>query len=240
MSPKFENEKVYWRYLSAILRWHEDQYFHPFKITCFKTLYVIGESHSLVSHGLHVQKSGADFVCQAKLIKGCMQWHLGNSARNQFKTQFENIICSIPKSSDVLLTVGEIDCRLDSGILKNKSKFPKKETKDIIKLTIDSFLAYVEDINSQYHHRIIIQGVPCPNIDTIKISEEEITSLIKVIKNFNCELHSRSNKKGFEFLDVYKLTNRGDGFSNSLWHIDHIHLSPEGFLESWRRHASNQ
>ena len=29
-----------------------------------------------------------------------------------------------------------------------------------------------------------------------------------------------SKEKGLGYLDVYKLTNRGDGLSNGIWHID--------------------
>ena len=45
-----------------------------------------------------------------------------------------------------------------------------------------------------------------------------------------------SKEKGLGYLDVYKLTNRGDGLSNGIWHIDGTHLSPEGVLEAWRLH----
>ena len=61
-----------------------------------------------------------------------------------------------------------------------------------------------------------------------------------MIKKFNHELEIRSVREGFEFLDVHKLTDRGDGFSNALWHIDNFHLSPDGFLEAWQRHVSKQ
>ena len=60
--------------------------------------------------------------------------------------------------------------------------------------------------------------------------------LIDVIRGFNVELKSKSNKMGFGFLDLYKLTDRGDGFSNNIWHLDHYHLSAEGMCEAWREY----
>ena len=45
------------------------------------------------------------------------------------------------------------------------------------------------------------------------------------------------DEKAFGFLDVHKLTNRGDGLSNRKWHIDGLHLSPDGMLEAWRQYA---
>ena len=237
-SSIFKSEKPYHGYLLKILNWHEDKYFDGCNTKIDKTLYVIGESHCLNSHQLHVQRSGSDFMCKSMLIVGCKQWHLGNSSRNQYKNKFENIFCSLPKSSEVLLAIGEIDCRLDSGIMKHKNKFPEKEIEEIIVDTVENYLTYIAKNNSGYQHNIIIQGVPCPNIDTGTCSEKEVTQLIEVIKKFNCELKKKSKKKGFEFLDVHKLTDRGDGFSNAVWHIDNFHLSPEGFLEAWSRYVS--
>jgi hypothetical protein len=138
------------------------------------------------------------------------------------------------------LAIGEIDCRLDSGIIKHKNKSPKKQIAGIIATTVENYLTYIEINNCDYQHNIIIQGVPCPNIDTGTYSEKEVTQLIEVIRKFNYELKNKSREKGFEFLDVHKLTDRGDGFSNAIWHIDKTHLSPKGFLEAWRRHVPEQ
>ena len=232
----FQNEKVYQSYLLKILNWHEDKYFNIYNLKADKTLYVIGESHSLVSHQLHVQSSGFNILCKAKLIKGCKQWDLGKSIRNQYKYQFENIFCSIPKSSEVLLAIGEIDCRLDSGIIKHKNKYPEKNIKEIIQATVNNYFMYITNNNIDYQHKIIIQGVPCPNINIENYACKDVTQLIEVINIFNYEMKIKSTQRGFGFLDVHKLTDRGDGFSNAIWHIDSRHLSPEGMLEAWNRY----
>ena len=59
-----------------------------------------------------------------------------------------------------------------------------------------------------------------------------------MIKKFNFELNSGSKRKGFDFLDLHKFTDRGDGFSNTIWHVDQFHLSPEGMKEAWRRYVA--
>ena len=168
-----------------------------------------------------------------------MQWHLGNSFRNQFKDQFEGVFSSLPKSSKILLTIGEIDCRLDNGIIKYSKKFPKKDISVIIETTVKNYITYVSRINSNYKHNIIIQGVPCPNINIRTTIGENVSELIKVIKTLNFELKSISREKGFGFLDVHELTDRGDGFSNGIWHIDQFHLSPDGVLEAWNNHITS-
>ena len=82
-------------------------------------------------------------------------------------------------------------------------------------------------------------GNMCNNCVTIlvNIAKEKIMELIDVIREFNVELKSKSKEMGFGFLDLYKLTDRGDGFSNVIWHLDHYHLSAEGMCEAWREYS---
>ena len=228
-------EEAYLSYLSNIFKWYEAKNFEYHNPKVGETLYVIGESHSLVGHCLRVQRFGRDFFCNANLIKGCKQWHLGNPTKNKYKYKFESIFFSLPKSSEVLITIGEIDCRLDSGVIAHNRKFPEKDMEFIIATTIENYLTYIVNNNVIYQHNIIIQGVPCPNIDARNHTEENVEELIWVIKKFNFELKNRAIDKGFEFLDVHQFTDRGDGFSNAVWHIDSTHLSPEGFMEAWSR-----
>ena len=230
---------LYWEYLLKILNGHDNKSHDNLDIITKKKLYVIGETHALVSHGLHVKTSNDDFICKSLLIKGCMQWHLGSSIRNQYKNKFEGIFHSLRKSSEVLLSIGEIDCRLNSGIIKLKNKFPEKNTTHLISSTIENYLNYIYKINSSCEHKIIIQGVPCPNISTQNISKEKVMELVNLIREFNILLKNKSTEIGFGFLDVYKLTDSGNGLSNQSWHRDEYHLSPEGVHEAWRIHYSN-
>ena len=218
------------------MKWHENKNLTNKKEKNGKNLYVIGESHSLTSHHLRMKFSEIDFFCNARLIKGCKQWHLGNAFRNEYKHQFEGIFCTLPKHSYVLLAIGEIDCRLETGIIANKKKFPRKQIKEIIQTTVENYITYIVNNNLDCQHNIIIQGVPCPNIDVENHVEKDVTQLIELINMFNSELEAKSKEQAFGFLDVHKLTDNGDGLSNNFWHIDSNHLSPEGMLEAWRRY----
>ena len=237
-SSEFNNDKIFYSYLLPVLKWHENKYFDRSSLISNNSIYVIGESHSLVSHWLPVQRLGFNFLGKALLIVGCKQWHLGNSNQNQYKIKFKSMINSLPKYSDVLLAIGEIDCRLDSGIIKHSKKFPEKDIKELIKTTIENYLNYIFELNHSRENNITIQGVPCPNINISNIPKKEVSELIDVLKMFNNELKNKSKEKGFDFLDLHKLTNRGDGFSNAIWHTDAYHISPEGMQEAWSTHLS--
>ena len=236
----YKNEKVYWGYLSKILDWHHRKDLVSKNEKSDKILYVLGESHCLSSHNLRIKNSGIDFFCMARLIKGCKQWHLGNASMNQYKHLFEGIFHALPKHSYVLLAIGEIDCRIDTGIIAHKRKFPEKQVRKIILNTIRNYLDYIVKNNSACQHNVIIQGVPCQNLDVRNYSDKDIGQLDEIIKIFNYELEMQSKKKGFSFLDTYQLTNNDDGLCNGHWHIDDHHLSPQGILEAWRRYGSEQ
>jgi tetratricopeptide (TPR) repeat protein len=238
LSSDFKNYIIYREYLLKIVNWHENIYSSGIDSSTDKKLYVIGESHSLVSHQLNVRHSDNNFLCKSLLIKGCKQWDIGNSIRNQCKTKFERVVNSLPKASDVLLAIGEIDCRLDSGIIKHNDKYPEKDIKKLVVTTVDNYINYIYELNNSRENNIIIQGVPCPNINIRNISKKKVTVLIELIKMFNYELKNKSKAKGFGFLDLHKLTDRGDGFSNTVWHIDDFHISPDGMLEAWRAYYS--
>ena len=235
-SLKLKNEKIYHRYLSKILDWHTNEVIARPATKEVKPLYVIGESHSLSYHGIIISLLGKEYRCKAHLIQGCKQWHLASAKKNQFKFQFKKIFKKLPKHSEVIITIGEIDCRLDDGIMRYFSKNPNVSLQKIITNTIENFLNFILGLNSQYKHQIVIQGVPCPVIDELKLSKLRIEQLIEVISAFNKILKLESLDKGFGFLDVHTLTNNGDGLSNNTWHIDDIHLSGHGVMTACEDH----
>lgn len=228
------NETNYRIFLGCLLSWHSKNestvYDHTDSI-----IHIIGESHSLASHGLKVQYLNEEFNCKAHLIIGCKQWHLGNNNENKYKENFKYIINSMKYGSKVLLAIGEIDCRLEEGILKYLNNTDDLQC-DIIDKTIDKYLKFVHTATSPKSINVIIQGIPCPNIDLKNKNNKEISVLINLIRDFNFVLRDKSKNMNYGFLDVHSMTDRGDGFSNSIWHIDQHHLSPDGMIEAWLRH----
>ena len=236
-SKLLKNEVIYYIYLNRLLNWRKENNGH-FNDQFGLIINVIGESHSLSSHGIQIQHLNEDFLCKAHWIAGCKQWHLGNSHSNQYKEKFKRIVQSLPDRVKILMSIGEIDCRLDEGLLKHLKEYPEKTQSTLIQSTVENYLTYVYKITKPKLIHVIIQGVPCPNIDPDKVEINDLSKLINLIKEFNAVLSEKSTKIGFEFLDLHKLTDKGDGFSNGLWNIDAHHLSPTGMLEAWRRHLA--
>ena len=231
---EYQNEKIYYEYLYKLINWYKGKSYFNNNENKYQKLFVIGESHSLITHGLNIKIKSEQFICKAHLVKGCMQWHLGNPFKNQYKYKFEKIFNSLPKFSKVLLIFGEIDCRLDGGILKHLEKYQEKNLDELIKSTTKNYINYISQKNLNKNFEIFIQSVPCPNLYEEKLKQDRLDSLIYLIKRFNEELKKHCFAYGHRFIDVHEITNRGDGLSNKKFHIDRYHLTPEGFISAWR------
>lgn len=236
-SKSVKNDAAYHILMDSLISWHR-MHEYPSYEYIEQRLHVVGDSHSMSSNRLFIESLNGGSLCKVHWIAGCKQWHLGNSNRNQYKEQFERVIHSIDNESTILLSIGEIDCRIDNGILKHIKKYLPTNQSALIESTIENYLTYVYKITNIKDNHVVIQGVPCPNIYPAKVEEKDISILVDLIKDFNCELRNKSTKMGFEFLDLHTLTDRGDGYSNGIWHIDEYHLSPAGMLEAWKRHLA--
>jgi tetratricopeptide (TPR) repeat protein len=234
-NKSLKNDAVYHILMDSLISWHRMKRYPSYEGFA-QSLHVIGESHAMPSNRLYIESLKGGSLCKVHWIADCKQWHLGNSSRNHYKEQFERVLHSLPYESTILLSIGEIDCRLDDGILKHIKKHPSKNQSALIKSTIENYLLYVYNATYNKSNHVIIQGVPCPNIDPAKVEKNDLSILIEFIKIFNYELRAKSKKIGFEFLDLHELTDRGDGYSNGVWNIDNCHLSPAGMLQAWKRH----
>lgn len=232
---EFHSERIFHLFLNKLLNWHEK---NPQNVSNsdLKTLYVVGESHSLSSNNLIINFSNNHYRCKSYLIIGCMQYHLGNAENNQYKYKFSKILRSLPLRSKILLSIGEIDCRIESGILNHKKKYPDKSLDEIIIFTINNFIEYINKINFDLSHTIIIQGVPSTNIEKKIYSNSDLHSLTYIIKKFNEILRLKAIQNDYSFLDIYQLTDNGNGSSNKLWHIDSHHIKPDALKKAWKEH----
>jgi tetratricopeptide (TPR) repeat protein len=199
-------------------------------------IHVIGESHALPFHRSRVMYRSNLMECKSEWIVGCKQWHLSNNRSNRFRSNFETIIQRIPRGSNLLIAVGEIDCRPDEGILKAKQKYPSKSIQEIAAETISGYIDYLTSFTTKFDHKLIICGVPASNI-SLKIKDRALAEqLIQLIRFFNRTLQAAARREGLDFLDVFSLTDRGDGASNRLWHMDDVHLTPEAIPEAFSKY----
>lgn len=226
--------RVYWLYLDKLLSWQlqlaTNDKTDPEGLD---TLYVIGESHALAVHGVVVRYLAGEWRGTARWINGCKQWHLGNATANKYKENFAVLLAQIPPPAKILLMIGEIDCRHDEGILKAWRKSPGKPLDELIYATAQGYIDYVARINGRYRHKIIVGGVPAVNLPEEIVAGEGRRLLVHVVRTMNAMLKDLAIAAGMDFLDLYALTDRGDGFATGAWHLDNHHLRPDAYVTAF-------
>lgn len=224
---------AYFRYLHLLISSQETAHATTGQLSD-GMLYVIGDSHALSLHNVQVLHRGQVKTCRSNWILGCKQWHLGNDQANSYKHKFEAEIARLPRLSTILLTIGEIDCRPNEGILMAWEKYPGKSLDDVAQATLTGYVRYVAGIATQYGHQMIIGGVPATNVPLHTLTADAAKQLVRLIRVFNTMLKEQALAAGMDFLDVYALTDRGDGTASGQWHIDDFHLTPSAMAEAFQ------
>lgn len=219
-----EPYRIYWNYLAMLLTWQAKARSLPQQLPVTTPLYVIGESHSLATHGSVVSHLGQPKQCTALWIAGCKQAHFGPNKKNKYTQALTRVTEKLPAGATVLLLIGEIDCRLNEGILRYLAKRPHLTLEEVVDSTIDNFLAHLSGMPKQFHW--IVGGVPATNIPTNLLNEIETNALTTLLQVFNSALRRKVLGKNWEFLDLFGLTNSGNGFASPGHHIDRYHLFP--------------
>lgn len=186
-------------------------------------LYVIGDSHCLSYANCKVSYLNQTYRVESKIIMGCKAWHLSSEKDNKYKQQFRNIISNLHNDSKVLVVFGEIDCRLDDGILKHNNKITS-DLDESVPAFVSTYVNYVLDTCQLKGIKPIFSSVPAP-LFKATISTDGKNQLKKVIGLFNMTLDSLLSKD--RIYDTFAVTVNSNGESNQNYHIDKWHLTPE-------------
>jgi tetratricopeptide (TPR) repeat protein len=221
------------------LEWHEayNEYFsllidyysknkHKYELSYDDYLYIIGESHSLAPANTIISYKSKNYKVIAKPIPGCKIWHLISPINTIYKLNFIQLIKEIPINATLILAFGEIDCRINEGILIYYKDNADTDLNSHIKLMVQDYINYITENTKQKKLNLIIQGIPAPNIDLSIYDQKDVALFKYIVKTINYELKSASNRYNLKFLDVYSLTVNENEVSNKQYHLDTHHLYP--------------
>ena len=218
-------------YLNFLTQLHKHRLTYPHQYLCNNqspVIHVIGENHCLTAANSNVEFMGKLHNMKSNIIIGCKAWHLANNQLNGFKKQFEKIESSIPNDGIVIITFGEIDCRLDEGILKFHQKM-QNNLGDSIKDLVQNYTKYIIEKLAGSSRTIIASGVPCiSKSHKQKLTEDNVVILSTVLKNFNNSLKTTAINRGLKFLDIYSLTQKNP----DIYFIDDHHLTPSALVQA--------
>jgi len=195
----------------------------------------LGESHCLPPVGMTFSDGEKKHRIESRLVIGCKMWHLVKPLRNRYYFTFMHALETIPKDAEVIITIGEIDCRATEGIILQCKKDPKYIENGISVLT-QKYMELVSVTAKNRFRKLGIMGIPAVANLNESIAKEDINLQVKIIQRINEELKGRAKQAEINFIDVFALTNRGDGIAKDGYHLDNVHLKPKVYETLWCKH----
>lgn len=189
-------------------------------------IYHIGDSHCLAfSHQkINIGKQFVDI--KPVIIKGAKAWHYCQKRNNNYKEALRMHIEKLNIGSKVLISFGEIDCRINEGILT----YCKKYSCNIEETTIRTAMGYFDWAYSLLKTKkceMYFMGIAAPTKDEHgRYDDKDEDARLKIIKLFNKTIKGKCIENGIKHIDTYVFTRRGDGYNNGRHMIDEFHLSP--------------
>lgn len=117
-----------------------------------RPLYICGDSHCLSAAWSILTVHSLPRLVIPKLVTGLKQWHLRPESRFYPKENFFQAVATIPVSSDVIFTVGEIDCR--EGIVAAVERDHYQSFEQAVRRTVGIFVQVLKDLRKSRKFRV--------------------------------------------------------------------------------------
>jgi hypothetical protein len=192
-------------------------------------VYHLGESHCLSYAHQNITIGGSNFKIAPRMTFGAKAFHFSRTRHDSFKAITKAHFVSLPKSSKVLLSYGEIDCRPNEGFITAARKLDKP-LEDLIAETVLGYVQWFLEQNEGQSHRLYFMNVPAPTYYK-ELSADLNSEVAKTVALFNAVLKKYLLQHSFDLVDVFEFTVGNDGFSNGLFHVDRTHLGAQAIPE---------
>ncbi|KAF6255223.1 hypothetical protein COO60DRAFT_1662566 [Scenedesmus sp. NREL 46B-D3] len=194
-------------------------------------LYLCGDSHCLPGAWRHVTLNNRRRRLHPLLITGAKVWHLRPDSWRCPRHQFWAALSQLPPGAEVVLLLGEIDCR--EGLLIAVEKMKYASLSHAVATTVGVYVTLLLQLVQQHTLRIYVHPVP-PVLDEtrhiVKLFNAALQEGLTKVLHSHPELHQR-----LAFLDFFQelLTSDGSGLLQQL-EFDGSHLHPRylGHLEA--------
>lgn len=197
--------------------------------TATNNIYHIGESHCLSYTNQILKIKNRTYRVTPMITFGAKAFHFSSVQENQYKAITRYNLRSLPKKSLVLLSFGEIDCRIDEGIIPTSRRL-NLNLETIIYDTVSGYVKWIIKENQTLKHELIFINVPAP-VYNHKILKSENLFRQKTVSMFNKYLARFTSNTGFCLLDVNAVSSDENYFSNNLHHVDEYHLGASALPE---------
>jgi len=193
---------------------------------------VIGDSHSLAYDGTTVALRGVPHRVCARLVMGCKAFHLAAEGPSRYRWLFGEIARELPEGADAICSFGEIDCRLDEGILPHYRK-AGGDLEALVRAQVEAFVATAAGFAAPRRLVLTFLNVPAPNFPALRLRQNELVAqgealLTRVVAAFNAALEQAAMRHGHRTLDLHAIS----AVSPGARHLDEYHLRPEVLAEA--------
>ena len=185
-------------------------------------IYHIGESHCLSYANSIIIKNKNPYYVLPKITFGAKAYHFSNQIENSFKSITRFNLKTIPRGAPVLISFGEIDCRINEGFIKASEKNGRKIS-ELVDETIEGYVSWFLNENIANQHSQYFFNVPAPAYFP-EFSEDFNNKRAEVVSQFNATLSKKLQNLDAMMIDVYEYTRNDKGFSNGQYHCDGVHL----------------
>ncbi len=203
-----------------------------------RNIHHIGDSHCLSFAFKNLTINDQTYNIKPLLVQGVKAWHLASNKPNRFQSSFLGQIKGLDDSSPLFVSIGEIDCRDDEGILLHSRKY-NKNSENVCLETTSGFIKFLANKVSKSAKNIYILGTPAPvinnNISMLSSNEKD---RIKLVRIFNNQLKEQCYTYNFNFIDVYEYTKDSNGVNNNRHLCDGIHLNPDSLFDLFNFHEA--
>ncbi|GLC38231.1 hypothetical protein PLESTB_001084900 [Pleodorina starrii] len=121
-------------------------------------LYLVGDSHCLSAAWRLVTLRGEQRLLRPLLVTGCKVWHLRPASEFYPKKQFEVTMRLLPDGAQVVLVLGEIDCR--EGLLLAVQKGKYDSVAEGIDATVAIYMDVLRALVSERSMEVFVHPVP--------------------------------------------------------------------------------
>lgn len=217
---------IYRRYLTLLLD-YRGAHAEAYGADGAAELHVVGESHCLSPAWTRVSLDGIPHRVRPHLVMGAKAWHFAAPGPSDHKQNLARAITGLPEGGQTLFVFGEIDTRLDEGVLRHVDRHPRSDWEQVALVTALGYVTYVARLARTRGLKVSFQGVPAPAASHAGVEPERRTRHLELVRFFNAALETLAGDHGCRYVDVFGLSAGADGSAHRRSHLDAYHLTPD-------------
>lgn len=192
-------------------------------------IHIIGESHCLTASEVVIK----NYHLTSHLHMGAKAYFYTLPEGESWQYQLAACIQKLPANDPLILTFGEIDCRVEGSIMRHLMTDPKYQLEAELEGMIARYTAFVKQSTQTRSGKVCIAGVPAPCAALQKhLDDARKSALPHLIASFNAHLSQQAVAHNLGFVDVYQATLGDNGWAREGMHLDDIHLTPAVMAEA--------